>query len=231
MTITTFALLSLLAAREPLPVPGWSPPRPTAAARASSALPPVPEPPAPPPPLVEAKDEPPAVGSDAAPAVSDAVRPRNVALTFGLGALVMSPSVELEVAPWRHVSLYAGVEASALQLGGGGQAGVRLRPLDWLQGPFLDVHVRFSRYAGLLVGPSVEETANPGVMAGFSWVSEGGFVITGGLGLNFFTKTTTTDVRPGVVSSSYFPIPTFDVTRSTRVGPALETRVAIGWAF
>jgi hypothetical protein len=225
MFFSTLVVITL-AAREPLPIPGWTPAQPQARGAAVSTGPTVA--PEATPPLVQAEEAPPEVVE--APAAQPEAR-RNVALTFGLGALVMSPSVELEVAPWRHVSLYAGVEASALQLGGGGQAGVRLRPLDWLEGPFLDVHVRFSRYAGLLVGPSVEETANPGVMAGFSWVSEGGLVITGGLGLNFFTKTTTTNVRPGLVSGTYFPIPTFDVTRSTRIGPALETRLAIGWAL
>lgn len=225
MPITTFVLLTLVAAREPLPIPGWNPRAAPVAARSE----PVAE--APTLPLAEATESPPGVAEAPNPgAASEGPPVRNVALTFGLGALVMAPSVELEVAPWRHVSLYAGAEASALQLGGGGQAGVRLRPLEWLQGPFLDVHVRFSRYAGLL-GPSVEETANPGVMAGFSWVSEGGFVITGGLGLNCFTKTTTTEVHTSLASSTYFPVPKFDVTHSTRIGPSLETRLALGWAF
>ncbi|MBL8921451.1 MAG: hypothetical protein JNJ54_21505 [Myxococcaceae bacterium] len=227
MTLTTFALLTLLAAREPLPIPGWSPPRPTAPARASTPTPVAAE--APPPPLVQATDETPGVADEQV--VPDGPRPRSVALTFGLGALVLSPSLELEVAPWRHVSLYVGGELSALRLGAGGQAGVRLRPLEWLQGPFLDVHVRFARYAGLLLGPGVEETANPGVMLGFSWVSEGGFVITGGLGVNLFAKTTTTEVRASLASATSFPVPRIELTQHTRIGPALETRLAIGYAF
>ncbi|MCA2979882.1 MAG: hypothetical protein INH41_00865 [Myxococcaceae bacterium] len=220
MLLTTTALLTLLSAREPLPIPGWvPPPRPPETSPAPVEVPPAP--------LVSADVAPPAV-AEAGPVVEE--KRRNVAITFGLGALVLSPSIELEVAPWRHVSLYAGGELSVPRLGGAVQAGVRLRPLDWLVGPFLDLHVRFGAFAGLLT-PAVEEVASPGVMGGFTWVSDGGFVVTAGMGVSLLAKTTTTTVTVGSSPTVYVPGLDLKVTQETVTKPSFEMRLAIGHAF
>jgi hypothetical protein len=169
-----------------------------------------------------------------APALRPERKPsaRRVGLTFGAGMVVGSPSMELEVAPIDHVSVYAGAEASLVQLGGGAQVGARLRPLEGLVGPFLDVHLRWSSYAGVLLnGTKVEESFNPGVMAGLSHVTQGGFMVSAGLGVNFLAKQTETKTSIGLKDTPVFPLPTFDTQTSTRVAAQPEVRLQFGWAL
>lgn len=240
MTLSTCLLLAL-AAREPLPIPGWTPP---ARAEATSPTPAEATPlspsstqpsPPPEPPAVEA----PSTVEASRPAVrkeDDAVPPsiesRRVGLTLGVGALVLSPSLELEVAPWDHVSLYLGGELSATRLGFGAQAGVRLRPMRGLLGPFLDLHVRVAQYAGFLhLLPSVVERGSPGVMLGFSLSSKSGFLFSAGMGLSLLAEVTETRYVVSSRSTGFLPIPSIDAFSTTKVAPVPELRLNVGWAL
>lgn len=210
-------LLTLLAAREPLKVPGWTPP-PPAEKKAEPVDAPAPKP------------------DDGvvllAPLPEKSPAERRVGLSTGIGLLALSPSLELEVAPMNHVSFYAGGEFSALRLGYAGQAGFRLRPMDGLIGPFLDLHVRFSRFQSLLnVLPEVSETGSPGAMFGFTLVSPQGFTFSAGLGASFLAKTTDTRYQLTTRDTPLVPIPQVDSTTTTRVGPIPELRLNVGVAL
>lgn len=221
-SMNTLLILTLLAAREPLKIPGWTPP-PPAEKKAEATEPPAPKP------------------DDGVVALEPVVEPspvekspaeRRMALSTGIGLLVLSPSLELEVAPMNHLSFYAGGELSAIRLGYAGQAGFRLRPMKGLIGPFLDLHVRFSRYQGLFnLIPEVSETGSPGAMLGFTLIAQHGFLFSAGVGASFLA--TTTETRYAVTSGStgYFPIPRLDVFSTTKVGPTPEVRINLGFAL
>lgn len=209
--------LSTLAAREPLKVPGWTPPAPA-----------------------EKKTEPVATPAPApddgvvflAPLAEKSPAERRVGLSTGVGVLALSPSLELEVAPMNHFSLYAGGEFSALRLGYAGQVGFRLRPMNGLIGPFLDLHVRFSRFQGLAnLLPEVSETGSPGAMFGFTLVSQQGFTFSAGLGASFFAKTAETRYALTTHDTPLLPLPQLDSTTTTKVGPVPELRINVGVAL
>ncbi|MER2566990.1 MAG: hypothetical protein ABTQ32_40060 [Myxococcaceae bacterium] len=209
--------LSTLAAREPLKVPGWTPPAP-----------------------VEKKAEPleaPAPKPDEgvvflAPLAEKSPAERRVGLSTGVGVLALSPSLELEIAPMNHLSLYAGGEFSALRLGYAGQVGFRLRPMEGLIGPFLDLHVRFSRFQSLLnLLPEVSETGSPGAMFGFTLVSQQGFTFSAGVGASFLAKTTDTRYQLTTRDTAFVPLPQVDSASTTKIGPVPELRLNVGVAL
>lgn len=209
--------LSTLAAREPLKVPGWVPPAP-----AEKKAEPAPEP--------EPKRDDGVVVLGPLPEKSPA--DRRVGLSTGIGLLALSPSIELEVAPMNHVSFYAGGEFSALRLGSAGQVGFRLRPMEGLVGPFLDLHVRFSRYQGLLnLLPEVSETGSPGAMFGFTLVSQQGFTFSAGVGASFLATTIETRYSLTARETAFAPIPQVDSSTTTKLGPIPELRLNVGVAL
>lgn len=211
-------IITLLAAREPLKVPGWTPP-PPAEKKAEPAV----EPPAPTP------DE---GVVFLAPLAEKSPADRHVGLSTGIGLLALSPSLELEVAPMNHVSFYAGGEFSAVRLGYAGQVGFRLRPMEGLIGPFLDLHMRFSRFESLLnVLPEISETGSPGAMFGFTLVSQQGFTFSAGLGASFLAKTTETRYALTTRDTPLAPIPQIDSSTTTKVGPVPELRINVGVAL
>lgn len=221
MTLSTVLLLTL--ARAPLPIAGWNPPAPTPVPERVVVQPAA----ASQPPLVQGEPKNTVVAEPPAAEVEPARR--HLLLTAGVAALALSPSLELELAPWDHVSLYGGGEFSTVRLGAGGQVGVRLRPMKGLEGPFLDLHVRFSRYAGLgTVVDAVSETGSPGVMAGVTLLSRNGFVASAGLGVSLLATTTTTRATQ---TGTLLSLPTYSTTSTTRFGPVPELRLCVGWAL
>ena len=210
--------LSTLAAREPLKVPGWTPPPPAAKQKAEPIETPAPKP-----------DE---GVVFLAPLAEKSPGERRVGLSTGIGLLALSPSLELEVAPMNHVSFYAGGEFSAVRLGYAGQVGFRLRPMEGLIGPFLDLHVRFSRFQGLLnLLPEVSETGSPGAMFGFTLVSQQGFTFSAGVGASFLARTTETRYQLTTRDTALAPIPQVDSSTTTKLGPVPELRINVGVAL
>jgi hypothetical protein len=210
--------LSTLAAREPLKVPGWTPPPPVEKKAEAAVEPPTPKP-----------DE---GVVFLAPLAEKSPGERRVGLSTGIGLLALSPSLELEIAPMNHLSFYAGGEFSAVRLGYAGQVGFRLRPMEGLIGPFLDLHVRFSRFQGLLnVLPEVSETGSPGAMFGFTLVSQQGFTFSAGVGASFLAKTTETRYQLTTRDTALAPIPQVDSSTTTKLGPVPELRINVGVAL
>lgn len=221
--MSTFVILALLA-RGPLPVPdaAWSQPATVRAAEQQRHRE-----------EVHARQQQPA-----RPAQGEVVYPapearkvedRRFGVSLGVGALVGWPSLELEVLPVQHVSGYVAGELSLLAPGYGVQAGVRLRPMEGLVGPWLDVHVRHSHFASLTF--SIDEALSPGVAAGFSVESKTGFLFSAGLGVSFLAHTTETDfgVRTASVGNFTVPVPTAET--SSGDGAVPELKLQVGWAF
>lgn len=192
-------LLTLLLARSPLPIPQDARTAPTAEAQVE-APPPVP--------LLER---------------------RRVAISLGVGTVIGWPSLELEVLPLHHLGVYVAGELSVLAMGYGAQAGVRLRPLKGLGGPWLDLHLRHSHFAALTF--SLDEAVSPGAMAGFSVQSRGGFLFSAGLGVSFMVRSSQTRYGVGLGGGGYFPVPVLTVSTTSAVGPQPELKLQVGWAF
>ena len=152
--------------------------------------------------------------------------PRRTGLSFGAAIVAVSPSIELEYAPLEHLSLYVGGDGSALLNGFGAQTGVRLRPTSWLSGPFLDLHVRVSRYQWFGLGSTFEERPSPGVMLGYTWIERHGLMVSGGLGLSLAVWRTSRELDfSGLLS------PTPPAAFVPWAGPLPEARLNVGWAI
>ncbi len=184
--------------RRPLPVPGG-----VAAPRPASQPQPAPEP-------------------------APAGEWRSFAVTFGVAALYLWPSIELEWAFTRHVSAYGGLEGAVFPAGGGGQVGLRLHPLDGVEGPFLDAHLRWSQYDGIFTSRS--ELANPGLMFGWTWIRDSGFAFSAGIGCNFAAQVSTTSLS-FTSSGGYVPLPIPSLSSSRETTGQLEARLQLGYAF
>ncbi len=152
--------------------------------------------------------------------------PKKTGLSFGAAIVAVSPSIELEYAPLEHLSIYVGGDGSALLNGFGAQAGVRLRPTSWLSGPFLDVHLRVSRYQWFGLGSTFEEKPSPGMMLGYTWVERHGLMVSGGLGLSLAVWRTSRELDfSGLLS------PTSQKPFEPWAGPLPEARLNVGWAI
>lgn len=211
MLLTSLLSLPALAQRQPLAVPGWEP-------QPVEAHP------------VPADARPEATVAQAPRTPKDEARVRRVAVSFGAGVLALAPSVELEVAPVKYLSVYGGLEGSVLRVGGGGQVGLRVRPFEGLGGPFLDAHLRFSEYAGALGLGQRREQASPGVMGGVSHVSATGLYVSAGLGLSFLAEVTRTQTTT-TWGGAWAPLPTFSGRTTTGLEVAPELRLQVGWAL
>lgn len=216
-------LLLVLLSRGPLPIPdsAWSKPAEVRAAEQQQALE-----------RVHAEQQPqPETVAQAAPPVSvpRALEDRRIGLSLGVGALIGWPSLEVEVLPVQHVAGYVAGEASLLAPGFGLQAGLRLRPMKGLVGPWLDLHVRHSRFRGLTF--SLEEQLSPGAAAGFSIQSRGGFLFSAGLGASFLVQTKQTRWGVGVAEAGSLMIPFVTADTSSQFGVQPELKLQVGWAI
>lgn len=218
----TVLLLTLLA-RGPLPIPdsAWSKPAEARAEEQQQSLDRVhAEQQAPPPTAVQ-----PAAPEEPGRALED----KRFAISLGVGALIGWPSLEVEVLPVHHLAGYVSGEASILAPGYGVQAGVRLRPMKGLLGPWLDLHVRHSRFEGITF--SLAEDVSPGAAMGFTLQSKAGLVFSAGLGASFLVATSQTRFGVGIADAGFLAVPFIGAVTTREYGVQPELKVQFGWAF
>lgn len=174
-----------------------------------------------PPPVVQRKVD--------APKPARTAEDRHFAITASASLFIAMPSLELEVLPVNYVSGYVQGQLGILAPGYAVQAGVRVRPMKGLIGPFLDLHVRHSHFEGLTW--TLDEQVSPGVMGGFSLVSRGGFLFSAGVGVTFLAQTSSTHYGVKGVSAGPFVLPVITSKTERDFGAQPELRLNLGYAF
>lgn len=219
----TILILAVLA-RGPLPIPdsAWSKPAEARAEEQQEALERV---------HAEQAQPQPAATVQQAPqeAPGRPLEDKRFAISLGVGALIGWPSLEVEVLPVQHVAGYVSGEASIIAPGYGVQAGVRLRPMKGLIGPWLDLHVRHSRFQGIMF--SLAEDVSPGAAMGFSLQSKAGLLFSAGLGASFLVATSQTRWGVGIADAGFLAVPFIGVVTTRQYGVQPELKVQFGWAF
>jgi hypothetical protein len=173
----------------------------------------------------------------------------NVSASAGL--LIAAPALEVEVRALPHLAVYAQGEANLWLDGAGAQVGLR-GSWNSFDGVFIDAHFRYSHFERWYAGNSstYDEAFNPGVAVGYSKIFKSGFSLSGGVGVNFLGVTTTPHYVATTAGgcSEYAGcglevlVRLFEVAGGSSqgrrverydhaVGPALELRMMVGYAF